>query len=58
MNSIIKATVFSIIALISNTASAAQNVVLVTLDGVRWQEVFSGADKNLINNADFVKNPT
>ncbi|MCK8106948.1 alkaline phosphatase family protein [Pseudoalteromonas sp. 2CM41L] len=58
MNSIIKATVFSIIVLISNTASAAQNVVLVTLDGVRWQEVFSGADKNLINNADFVKNPT
>lgn len=58
MNSIIKATVFSIIVLISNTASAAQNVVLVTLDGVRWQEVFGGADKNLINNADFVKNPT
>ena len=63
MNSIIKATVFNSIvlisnALISNTASAAQNVVLVTLDGVRWQEVFSGADKNLINNADFVKNPT
>ena len=31
--------------------------MLVTLDGVRWQEVFSGADKNLINNSDFVKKP-
>ncbi len=26
-----------------------QNIVLVTTDGLRWQEVFSGAEKELIN---------
>jgi hypothetical protein len=56
MKTIIKVTVFSLSVLVSNLA-AAQNVVLVTLDGVRWQEVFNGADKNLINNTDFVKEP-
>ncbi|WP_282131183.1 alkaline phosphatase family protein [Pseudoalteromonas aliena] len=56
MKTIIKVTVFSLSVLVSNFA-AAQNVVLVTLDGVRWQEVFNGADKNLINNTDFVKEP-
>lgn len=29
-------------------AQPAQNVVLVTLDGVRWQEVFNGADGRLL----------
>lgn len=42
---------------VSSMAAAAEKVVLVTLDGVRWQEVFNGADKNLINNKDFVKQP-
>ena len=25
-----------------------ENVILITLDGMRWQEVFSGAEKKLI----------
>lgn len=29
-----------------------RNVVLVTLDGLRWQEVFAGADDSLINKED------
>jgi hypothetical protein len=29
-------------------AQPAQNVILVTLDGVRWQEVFEGADSTLL----------
>src|SRR6476620_7376337 len=29
------------------------NVFIITLDGFRWQEVFSGADKALINDADY-----
>jgi hypothetical protein len=29
-------------------------VVLITLDGFRWQELFTGADANLIENKDFV----
>ena len=30
------------------------NVVLITLDGVRWEEIFSGADPNIINNKKLV----
>ena len=28
-----------------------ENVILITLDGVRWQEVFTGADRNIINDS-------
>ncbi|MCK8124166.1 LTA synthase family protein [Pseudoalteromonas sp. 2CM39R] len=54
MKKLILATVVVAAALLSLNSKAADNVVLVTLDGLRWQEVFSGADKNLINNTDFV----
>jgi hypothetical protein len=30
-----------------------ENVIIVTLDGFRWQEVFGGADDSLINNPHF-----
>src|SRR4030095_3013538 len=30
-----------------------ENVIIITLDGYRWQEVFTGADEELINNKDF-----
>lgn len=30
-----------------------ENVVIVTLDGMRWQEVFGGADSVLINNVNY-----
>ena len=32
-----------------------ENVILITLDGMRWQEVFSGAEKRLITKG-FVAN--
>jgi len=31
-------------------AQPAQNVILITMDGVRWQEVFNGADSTLLND--------
>ncbi len=31
------------------------NVILVTLDGLRWQELFTGADEKLISNKEYVK---
>ncbi|QMU30852.1 alkaline phosphatase family protein [Adhaeribacter radiodurans] len=31
-----------------------ENVVLVTLDGFRWRELFTGADEDLISEKDFV----
>ena len=33
------------------------NIILITLDGVRWQEVFNGVDLELIENKKFTKNP-
>ena len=30
------------------------NVVLITMDGVRWQELFSGADTLLVTNKEYV----
>lgn len=32
-----------------------ENVIVVTLDGFRWQEVFGGADDSLINNKLYVR---
>ncbi len=32
-----------------------RNVILITLDGLRWQEVFAGADSALIFNKSFTK---
>ena len=34
------------------TAAAVENVLLVTMDGLRWQELFAGADRRLINRED------
>ena len=32
-----------------------KNVILITLDGIRWQEIFTGADSTLIYNSTFTK---
>ena len=32
-----------------------ENLILVTIDGLRWQEVFAGADANLIGHKEYVK---
>jgi hypothetical protein len=32
-----------------------ENVIVITLDGMRWQEVFGGIDSALMNNRDFSK---
>ena len=34
-----------------------ENVFLITLDGLRWQELFGGADSTLIGDEEYVKNP-
>ena len=40
----------------SPVESENPNIILITLDGVRWQEVFNGIDTNLLNNKKFTKN--
>lgn len=34
--------------------TVTENVIIVTLDGVRWQEVFKGADSTLIHNIGYI----
>ena len=36
---------------------SAENVFLVTLDGLRWQELFTGADAELMGDEKFVRSP-
>ena len=38
----------SLLICFSAVAQPAQNLILVTLDGVRWQEIFNGADSTLL----------
>ena len=38
-----------------NAQQKTTNVVIVTLDGMRWQEVFGGADSALMNNKNYTK---
>ena len=33
-------------------------LVIITFDGLRWQELFSGADESLVGDTRFVSNPT
>lgn len=48
-----KLFVFLFLSLFLTNADAQDNkVILITLDGLRWQELFGGADSLLINNED------
>lgn len=38
-----------------NAQPPTQNVIVVTVDGTRWQEIFKGADDALLHNPAFVK---
>jgi Type I phosphodiesterase / nucleotide pyrophosphatase len=59
-----KRPIFSILLfiLLSVTAANAQqhkteNVVVVTLDGMRWQEIFGGVDSVLLKNKSYTREP-
>lgn len=51
-----------LLLLFTSTMAIAQEsnkkVVLITLDGVRWQELFSGADPLLVTNTKYVSDTT
>jgi len=42
-------------AAIAQSASEAENIFIITTDGFRWQEVFTGADSDLISNPRYVE---
>lgn len=39
----------------SQHAPQTENIILITLDGLRWQEMYTGADSMLISDKDYVK---
>ncbi|WP_321332384.1 sulfatase-like hydrolase/transferase [uncultured Bacteroides sp.] len=41
--------------LMAQSSHKTQNVILVTIDGFRWQEMFNGADSSFINNKQLVE---
>ena len=57
-----KKTILIIICSLSGFAlqpthgQTTKNIVFVVMDGLRWQEVFNGADTTIINNKTFVSN--
>ncbi|WP_226648246.1 alkaline phosphatase family protein [Microbulbifer variabilis] len=52
-----KAFLITLLAMAISTASyAADNLVLVTIDGLRWQEVFNGYDPELIDHKKYTEN--
>ena len=48
----------AVAAILNINAQNAEDtkVILITLDGFRWQELFTGADSLLIGNKDYVHN--
>ncbi|MGM0945236.1 MAG: alkaline phosphatase family protein [Bacteroidota bacterium] len=57
-----KISVFTLVFCLFSIASSAQkttkteNIVLITLDGLRWQEVFKGADSLMIDDTGMIQN--
>ena len=45
---------FMSVSLMAQTTHKTQNLILVTMDGFRWQEVFCGADSSFIHNKQLV----
>jgi hypothetical protein len=56
MRSICAPLLFFVLCSYTTFAQKTENLVVVVLDGMRWQEVFAGADSALINNPLFTKN--
>lgn len=40
-----------------NAAPKTENIIIVTFDGYRWQELFTGADKKLVAAPELAKDP-
>lgn len=49
--------VLMLLASIATARQPAQNLILVTVDGLRWQEVFRGMDERLRTDSRFTKQP-
>ncbi len=52
---VLRLSLFLVLLCSSAVSLAAEKIVLVTLDGLRWQELFTGIDESLLNSAEFTK---
>jgi hypothetical protein len=48
---------FASIAMQAQSAYKTENIFIITFDGLRWQELFTGADGALVKNKTYVKDP-
>jgi membrane-anchored protein YejM (alkaline phosphatase superfamily) len=53
---LILSSLFFLLILVIPKKEKSPNIFLITLDGVRWQEVFYGIDKDLVDNTNYVEN--
>lgn len=49
------AFLFNFFTAAAQTTPETENIFIITTDGFRWQELFTGADPELISNTDFVQ---
>lgn len=45
-----------VLSYFTSQAQNVENVIIVTTDGLRWQEVFGGVDTTILNNPDYTEN--
>lgn len=48
---------FSVLTVSAQQKLKTENVILITFDGFRWQEMFNGADSSFIKQQDHLKDP-
>jgi hypothetical protein len=54
MKKIFLSALFFLSISLLHAQSKTENIIIVTLDGFRWEEVFGGADSALINDSTYV----
>ena len=54
MKQIFLSSLFFLLISLLHAQSKTENIIIVTLDGFRWEEVFGGADSALINDSTYV----
>lgn len=47
----------AVLATLSSCGNSEQRLVIMTLDGLRWEELFTGADSSLVSDPRFVDSP-
>ncbi|MDX1759864.1 MAG: alkaline phosphatase family protein [Arenibacter algicola] len=58
VNTVLCVILFGFFGPLAAQSNEAPNVILITMDGFRWQELFSGADSLLVANKDYVGDTT